>query len=193
MRKLDQQNEDRAILPVTFPNSSIICSFVLLFGMDPTKSLLFATEMQTPMCLPGRISWLSHWKLDNWVSLWTPIKGIDYSICDNCKISPIWQPPALNLWSKMWRKHTLDLSQLKDPSSDANPKLAQLFQKGEQVHLQKDPLVFFLQISTTKLDWLKKIKYETTWTFMVKELVEMFLYINYQWDVLKQISIFNFY
>lgn len=48
--------------PVTFENSSIICSFVLLLGMEPTNSLLLATEMQTPMCLPGRISLLLHWR-----------------------------------------------------------------------------------------------------------------------------------
>lgn len=47
-------------VPVTLLNSSRIFSFVLFFGIDPTKSLLFATEMHTPMCLPERISWLSH-------------------------------------------------------------------------------------------------------------------------------------
>lgn len=46
--------------PVTFANSSTICSFVLLLGMEPTNSLLLATEMHTPMCLPGRISLLLH-------------------------------------------------------------------------------------------------------------------------------------
>lgn len=51
-----------ADLPVTFANSSRICSFVLLFGMEPTNSLLLATEMHTPMCLPGRISLLLHCK-----------------------------------------------------------------------------------------------------------------------------------
>ena len=46
--------------PVTFANSSTICSFVLLLGMEPTNSLLLATEMHTPICLPGRISLLLH-------------------------------------------------------------------------------------------------------------------------------------
>lgn len=46
--------------PVTFANSSTICSFVLLLGMEPTNSLLLATEMHTPMGLPGRISLLLH-------------------------------------------------------------------------------------------------------------------------------------
>lgn len=49
-------------LPVTLANSSTICSLVLLLGMDPTNSLLLATEIQTPMCLPGRISLLLHCK-----------------------------------------------------------------------------------------------------------------------------------
>lgn len=48
--------------PVTFANSSTICSFVLLLGMEPTNSLLLATEIHTPMCLPGRISLLLHCK-----------------------------------------------------------------------------------------------------------------------------------
>lgn len=43
-------------LPVTLLNSSRICSLVLLLGIEPTKSLLLATEMQTPMCFPERIS-----------------------------------------------------------------------------------------------------------------------------------------
>lgn len=46
--------------PVTLANSSTICSFVLLLGMEPTNSLLLATEMHTPMGLPGRISLLLH-------------------------------------------------------------------------------------------------------------------------------------
>lgn len=45
-------------LPVTLLNSSTICSLVLLLGIEPTKSLLLATEMHTPMCFPERISWL---------------------------------------------------------------------------------------------------------------------------------------
>lgn len=51
-----------AISPVTFANSSTIWSFVLLLGMEPTNSLLLATEMHTPMCLPGRISLLLHYE-----------------------------------------------------------------------------------------------------------------------------------
>lgn len=48
--------------PVTLPKSSNILSLVLFFGIDPTNRRLFATDIQTPKYLPGRISWLSHWK-----------------------------------------------------------------------------------------------------------------------------------
>ena len=48
--------------PVTLPKSSNILSLVLFFGIDPTNRRLFATDIHTPKYLPGRISWLSHWK-----------------------------------------------------------------------------------------------------------------------------------
>lgn len=46
--------------PVTLPKSSSMLSLVLFLGIDPTNSRLFATDIQTPKYLPGRISWLSH-------------------------------------------------------------------------------------------------------------------------------------
>lgn len=52
-------------LPVTLENSSTICSFVLLLGMEPTNSRLLATDIHTPICFPGRISWLLHCQTDN--------------------------------------------------------------------------------------------------------------------------------
>lgn len=58
--KLLNKSKDGTDSPVTFENSSTICSFVLLLGMEPTNSLLLATEMHTPICLPGRISLLLH-------------------------------------------------------------------------------------------------------------------------------------
>lgn len=57
--RLKDQNQDHnqgCFLPVTFENSSTICSLVLLLGIEPTNSRLLATDMQTPICFPGRIS-----------------------------------------------------------------------------------------------------------------------------------------
>lgn len=70
-----------SFLPVTLANSSTICSFVLLLGMEPTNSRLLATEIQTPICLPGRISWLLHWKTNQKtcrLSPWTWTLVVDY-------------------------------------------------------------------------------------------------------------------
>lgn len=51
--------------------------------MEPTNSLLLATDMQTPMCLPGRISKLLHWKREE--RLWYRAR---LGLCAACGLRP---------------------------------------------------------------------------------------------------------
>lgn len=102
--------------------------------MEPTNSLLLATEMHTPICLPGRISLLLHCKRKmHHVSKGCFVFDLFFSHPDNSKLTTL----SKHLFFRLWRQKTHQLDSLLCSffSAESDKGIASV-QATERIHHQ---------------------------------------------------------